>query len=122
MTISFARTLRKGQTDAEKILWHSLRNRQISNCKFRRQHVIGPYITDFCCVERNVVLELDGGQHSVQEKKDKSRSRFLNKIGYQVLRFWDHEVLKQKESVLEAIRLALENPHPSPLPKREREN
>lgn len=122
MTISFARTLRKRQTDVEKILWHSLRNRQISNCKLRRQHVIGPYITDFCCVEKNLVIELDGGQHLTREKKDELRTRFLSKMGYRILRFWDDEVLKHKESALEAIRLALENPHPSPLPKREREN
>ncbi len=121
MATSFARTLRKKQTDAEKVLWHSLRNRQINNYKFRRQHEAGPYIADFCCVEKNIIIELDGGQHSVQKEKDKLRTHFLNKMGYRIIRFWDHEILTQKESVLEKIRLVLENPHPSPLPKRERE-
>ena len=121
MATSFARKLRRKQTDAEKVLWYSLRNRQVNNCKFRRQHQIGSYIVDFCCVERNLVVELDGGQHLIREKKDNLRTHFLNKIGFRVLRFWDHEVLKQKEIVLEAIRMSLGNPHPSPLPKRERE-
>ncbi len=112
-----ARRLRKGQTDAEKRLWNHLRDRQLSGFKFRRQHEIGPYVADFCCPQKKLVLELDGGQHAEQVLKDQKRTAYLNQMGYQVLRFWDHEVLQEPDSVLEAIRLILTDP----LPKRERE-
>ena len=116
----FARRLRKEQTDAERKLWFALRNRQLSSFKFRRQHEMGPYIADFCCPQRKLVVELDGSQHAEQALKDQKRTLDINQMGYQVLRFWDHEVLQELDTVLEAIRLALGDPHPSPLPERER--
>ena len=116
----FPRRLRQEQTDAERKLWENLRNRELCGWKFRRQRPIGPYIVDFCCVEKKLVIEIDGSQHMVQEVKDRERTQELNLRGYKVLRFWDHEVLSEPETVLEAIRLALEDPHPNPLPFRER--
>lgn len=103
-----ARRLRKTSTDAERVLWHSLRARQLEGLKFRRQHPIGRYIVDFVCLERSVVVELDGGQHAegIQREKDKARDQWLEDEGFTVLRFWDHEALSNRDGVLEAIRKA----------------
>lgn len=118
-----ARTLRKQQTNAEKLLWSRLRNRQLEGCKFRRQQPIGPYITDFLNLEPKLIIELDGGQHSEQQEQDNQRTRYLQALGYRVLRFWNHEVLGDLEAVLEAIRIAIvvRSPHPIPLPEGEGE-
>ena len=85
-----ARTLRKRPTDAERALWRQVRLRQIDGCKFRRRHPIGSYIGDFVCMERKVVVEVDGGQHAVQVQQDCERTAWLESVGYQVVRFWDH--------------------------------
>lgn len=114
-----ARKLRRDITDAEKKLWTSLRHRQLSSAKFRRQHPIGPFITDFCCVEQGLVVELDGGQHAEQAVSDLSRTAFLTSRGYRVLRFWNNEVLTNISGVIERIDDALKSPHPGPLPKGE---
>ena len=110
----FARTLRKHQTDAEKLLWSRLKNRQLEGRKFRRQQVIGSYIADFLCLEPKLVVELDGGQHVEQKEKDEQRTRYLQSLGYRVLRFWNHEVRREPDAVLEAIRaaIAVRPPHP----------
>ena len=115
-----ARRLRREQTDAESKLWARLRDRQLCNAKFRRQHAIGPFIADFCAVERGLVIELDGGQHATQAQPDQRRSAYLERSGYRVLRFWDNEVLMNMEAVLERIFQVLNDPHPCPLPKRAR--
>ncbi|MBI2088346.1 MAG: endonuclease domain-containing protein [Deltaproteobacteria bacterium] len=116
-----ARRLRRDQTDVERRLWARLRARRLCGAKFRRQHPIGNYIADFCCVERHLVVELDGGQHAVQAEADRRRSAFLVRRGYRVLRFWDSDITEEIEAVLQVIAEALSNPHPSPLPGRERE-
>ena len=118
--MNLARKLRKSQTNAEERLWYFLRDRQLSKFKFRRQHPIGPYIADFCCLEKRLIVELDGGQHVKQQLQDQIRTQYLNHEGYQVIRFWDHDVLKKTNDVLKTIQVALENPLPSPLPERER--
>jgi len=115
-----ARQPRSNQTDAEGKLWARLRARQLCGAKFRRQHAIGPFITDFCCVERGLVIELDGGHHTERVKADRVRTAFIEQHGYRVLRFWDNEVLQNMESVLEQIAIALKDPHPFPLPNRAR--
>ena len=112
--------LRSNQTDAEGKLWPLLRNRSLSNCKFRRQHPICPYVVDFCCIEKHLIVEVDGGQHSTEHLKDERRTRYLSQLEYKVLRFWNHDVLKNINAVLEMIHVNLD-PHPGPLPKRERE-
>jgi very-short-patch-repair endonuclease len=99
-----ARRLRTDQTEAEKKLWARLRARQLRGVKFRRQHPVGPFIADFCCVEARLIIELDGGQHALRTNKDERRTMFLRRSGYQVLRFWDHDVLANTDVVLERIR------------------
>jgi very-short-patch-repair endonuclease len=116
-----ARQLRLNQTDAEGKLWTVLRARRLSGAKFRRQHPIGSYIVDFCCLEYALVIELDGGQHATQVEADQNRTIFLEQNGYTVLRFWNHEVLQNIEAVVTQITEALKNPHPGPLPRRARE-
>jgi very-short-patch-repair endonuclease len=115
-----SRRLRREQTDAESKLWARLRDRQLYNAKFRRQHAIGPFIADFCCVERGLVIELDGGQHATQSQADQRRSAYLERSGYRVLRFWDNEVLVNMEAVLERIFRVLKDSRPCPHPKRAR--
>ena len=115
-----ARNLRKSSTDAERVLWFNLRNRRLGGYKFRRQYKIGPFIVDFACIEKKLIIEVDGGQHAEIIVKDIKRIEFLHKQGYTVLRFWNNEVFKETESVLEVILSRLteaEPPHPSPLPQ-----
>ena len=121
MTSQRARALRKRMTDAERLLWRYLRNRELGGWKFRRQYPVGPFIVDFICVEKNVVIEVDGGQHAENEALDLQRSAYLNKMGYRVFRFWNNEVLQETEAVLEAIFAILANgkqnsPSPQPSP------
>ena len=105
---AFARELRRKQTDAEKALWIKLRDRQIDGLKFRRQQPIGSYIVDFVCFDRKLIIEIDGGHHSEDKvlTEDNDRSRWLTEQNYQVLRFWNNEVLTNQEGVLERIRTA----------------
>ena len=102
-----ARSLRKNQTDAERVIWQQLRNRQLLGCKFRRQQVIGPFIVDFVCLEPQLVIEIDGGQHADQREYDQNRSQYLQQVGYTVLRFWNNEVLQYPPAVMEAIHLTI---------------
>lgn len=107
-------------TDAEKRLWYLLRDRRLSGYKFRRQVPIGPYIADFVCLSARLIVELDGGQHAEQTKKDKVRDAWLKSQRFRVLRFWDNDVLANTEGVLQAILEHCENstPHPHPSPAR----
>jgi len=105
-----SRQLRKDQTDAERALWKLLRNRQLQSHKFRRQHPFPPYILDFYCVEKKLVIELDGGHHLEQEVYDKQRTEFLEAHGLTVLRFWNNEILMQPENVLDKIENTLNKP------------
>ena len=120
--VDHARALRAGQTDAERALWHRLRDRRLLGRKFRRQHEIGPYIVDFVCAEAWLILELDGGQHLEQAQPDARRTARLQREGYRVLRIWNDEVLKGMDAVLEQIVGVLDetSPHPDPLPVGER--
>ncbi len=103
--INFARELRQNQTDAEKALWAKLRTKQISGVKFRRQQPIGPYIADFVSFEKKLIIEVDGGQHNENEnhESDETRSKWLKSQGFQIIRFWNNDVLKNMEGVLESI-------------------
>ena len=110
-----ARNLRRRSTDAERLLWRRLRDRQIAGLKFRRQHPLGNFIVDFVCLEHRLIIELDGGQHATQQQADAQREAFLVRQGYRVLRFWNHEVLVNTEGVLEAIvKTARSGESPSP--------
>ncbi len=98
----FARTLRKNQTEAEKLLWSKLRNRQVINTKFHRQYILGKYILDFVSFTPRLVIELDGGQHAekIQKEKDVARDDFLVSQGFHVLRFWNSDILMHVDEVL----------------------
>ncbi|ATD66382.1 hypothetical protein CNR27_02070 [Luteimonas chenhongjianii] len=113
--LRFARSLRRESTDAERLLWFHLRDRRLG-VKFRRQHPIGPYIVDFLSIEAALVIELDGCQH--QPHRDADRTRFLERRGHRVLRFWNHDLLVRTETVLEQI-LATIALTPTPLPEGE---
>jgi very-short-patch-repair endonuclease len=102
-TRQLAKNLRKRPTDAERLLWRHLRNRELGGWKFKRQYPVGPYIVDFICLEKNLVIEVDGGQHAENEEMDNQRSAYLNKMGYHVLRFWNNQVLLETEAVLDSI-------------------
>jgi len=102
-----ARSLRSNSTDAERLIWRSLRNRTLFDCKFRRQYPIGPYIADFVCIEKRLIVELDGGQHVDNVMQDEVRTAYLQAQGYRVLRFWNNDVLSQTTAVLEAIQGAV---------------
>ena len=116
-----ARSLRKGQTDAEKLLWYRLRNRQLLGLKFRRQRPIGDYTADFACLEIGLVIELDGGQHVEQTAYDQRRAQEMGALGFQTLRFWNNQVLDEMEAVMEKIRQTAEALTPTLSRKRERE-
>jgi very-short-patch-repair endonuclease len=111
-----AKLLRANATDAERILWSILRGKQLAALRFRRQQPIGPYIADFFCPAIKLIVELDGSQHGADKVAtyDKERSRFLESKGYRVLRFWNVEVMKDRDSVVEAILRAGSEPDPSP--------
>ncbi len=110
----FARRLRRNPTAAELRLNLLLRARRLGGFKFRRQFPIGDYIADFCCYERRLVIELDGGQHAERDKSDRPRTEFINRERFRVLRFWNSEVLTETEGVLEAILGALTEELPTP--------
>ena len=111
---NIARNLRKDSTEAEKILWHRLRNKQLEGFKFRRQQIVGRYVVDFVNFERKLVVELDGSQHAVEKGKDRERDHWFQTQGFEVLRYWNTEVFENLEGVLEAIRERLLTPSPSP--------
>ena len=116
----FARLLRKNATDAEQLLWRRLRNRQLAGFKFRRQVAIEPYIVDFVCFDARLIVEADGGQHLEQGNYDSKRTTELRAMGYELVRFWNYEILEDIDVVLEEILKHLNiSPHPSPLPEEE---
>ncbi len=98
-----ARNLRQLSTDAERLLWRHLRDRQLAGLKFRRLRPFGNFIVDFVCLERRLVIEVDGGQHATQQQKDAHREAYLMGLDYRVLRFWNNEVLSNTKGVLETI-------------------
>lgn len=103
--IEFARKLRDEAPDAEAYLWSCLPDRRVNRRKFRRQHPVAPYVLDFYCAELRLAIELDGGQHNDAEGKtrDAAREVFLQAKGIQTLRFTNHEMLRETDSVLSVI-------------------
>ena len=104
------RQLRKNMTDAERKLWSKLRKHQLKGHRFRRQHPLGRYIVDFVCLEKLLIIEVDGGQHNEQQDYDDERTRWLEERGFRVLRFWNNQVLIETDGVLEDIARKLETP------------
>jgi len=107
-----ARKLRAAPTDAERALWARLRQRQLDSHRFRRQHPIGPYVVDFFCAERDLIVEVDGGQHAEDVVADTRRTAWLEARGYRVVRFWNNDVLENVDGVLDELRRALRDPPP----------
>jgi very-short-patch-repair endonuclease len=105
--VGVERRLRGQQTDAERKLWFTLRDRRLSGFKFVRQEAIGPFIVDFVCREKSLVVEVDGGQH-VENSADVRRDAYLATEGYRVMRFWNNDVLANREGVLLTILEALQ--------------
>jgi very-short-patch-repair endonuclease len=95
-------------TIAERRLWYRLRDRRLAGWKFRRQVPIGPWVVDFLCKEKSVVVEVDGGQHNASER-DRRRDAALARQGYRVLRFWNSDVLRNPEGVLTVILSVLDS-------------
>jgi very-short-patch-repair endonuclease len=120
--LSRAKYLRSNMTDAEHCIWYHLRSRRLNQWKFRRQVLIETYIVDFVCFSSKVIIELDGSQHNVNKAYDQKRTNVLNKKGFQVLRFWNNDVLSKTESVVENIfNILIKTPHPpcrAPSPAR----
>ncbi len=94
------------ETDVEQKLWWAL-HEHLPSWKFRRQHPVGRYVVDFACPQRELAIELDGGQHAERTDADKGRSAELAEQGYRVIRFWNHDVVENIEGVLETIASAL---------------
>ena len=106
-----ARWMRANPTDAERRLWSMLRDKRMPVFKFKRQMVIAPYIVDFVCLERRLIIEADGSQHA-DNKYDERRDAFLGRQQFEALRFWNSDVLGNAGGVFEAIYFALATPHP----------
>ena len=94
--------LRKDPTPAERKLWSRIRNDQLG-VNFRRQHAVGNYIPDFVCIQKKLIIELDGGQHLEQKEYDAERTKYLESQGYRVVRFWNNDVTNNLETVLAEI-------------------
>ena len=120
-----ARALRRNQTDAETKLWRLVHDRRLLDAKFRRNHPIGSFFADFCCLKTHLIVEVDGGQHANEADTDYDRRRtaYLESRGFKVMRFWNQEILRESDRVIEQIYEALnpelhkQHPHPDPLPQ-----
>ncbi len=114
--IPLAKSLRKQTTDTEQLLWRHLRAKRFGGLKFRRQQPIGAYVVDFVCFEKKVIVELDGGQHTLpaEMQDDSNRDQWFESQGYKVFRFWDNEVLTKMQGVLEVIWKHCFDDTPSP--------
>ena len=110
----YRRQLRQNQTEAETKLWQHLRNKQIDGFKFFRQYSIRNYILDFYCPNKKLAIELDGGQHAERKEQDDKRTQILEQNGIEVIRFWNDQILKDTDVVLEVIWNKLHN-SPNPL-------
>jgi very-short-patch-repair endonuclease len=102
-----ARALRRDKTDAERKLWAVLRGRRLDGFKFRRQVPIDRFFADFACAEAKLVVELDGGQHADRLAYDAERTEVIEACGWRVIRFWNHQVQREAESVIHTILDAL---------------
>ena len=103
----FARALRHNATDAERLLWSRLRTRRLSGFRFRQQRPLGPHGCDFVCLQASVIVELDGSQHAARMAYDARRDAFLRSQGFRVLRFWNVDLFRNSEAILDTIFEAL---------------
>lgn len=124
MNLEYARELRKNATDCERLLWLHLRASRLNGYKFKRQQPLGNYIVDFVCFESRLIVEADGGQHNEQIEYDTHRDNWLRSQGFNVLRFWNNDILTNTEQVLAVILDAcsryVDTPSPQPLSREGR--
>jgi very-short-patch-repair endonuclease len=109
--------MRRNPTEAERCLWTMLRDRRLADFKFRRQVVLRPYIVDFVCFEKRVIVEADGSQH-IDNAYDERRDAWLRGQSFAVHRYWNHDILARTSSVGEALLFALTTPHPPTAARR----
>ena len=104
--IKYAKQMRSNMTDAESKLWYYLRAKRFYGLKFKRQVLIGEYIVDFLCKEKNIVIELDGGQHNEDDNivKDNERTKYLESQGYIVIRYWNNDIMQNIDAVLSDLK------------------
>jgi very-short-patch-repair endonuclease len=100
-----ARNLRRNQSDVERNLWSRLRHSQLNGVKFRRQQPVGDYIVDFISFEKKLIIEVDGGHHveMTKHESDRVRAEYLKDRGYQVIRFWNTDIMQNIEGVIDEI-------------------
>ena len=104
---SRGRQIRRSHTEAERLLWAALRSRRLSGFKFRRQQPVEHYFADFVCREAKLIVEIDDGHHAQQADRDEGRTRTLEAAGFRVVRYWNHDVLHDTDSVVDAVLLEL---------------
>jgi very-short-patch-repair endonuclease len=109
--LSRRKELRKSLTPQELKLWFYLKGKNLG-VKFRRQHGIGPYIVDFYCKEKNLIIEIDGSQHMDAKEYDKERDDYVETLGIKVLRFWNNEIDTNIEGVLKKIKITISRENP----------
>lgn len=113
-----ARKLRKNPTNAERLLWQKLRYWQMDGCKFRRQQPLGHYIVDFVCLQKRLIIEIDGGQQAQRREYDKERDAWLRAQGFVVLRVWNNDAMQNIEGVMQKIAEHLKStPFRGPCPQ-----
>ena len=112
-----AKWMRANPTEAKKRLWSMLRDKRLEGHKFKRQQILFPYIVDFVCLARRLIIEADGSQHA-DNKYDERRDAFLHAEGFSVLRFWNNDVLGNAAGVFDAIHAALVTPLPPTASRR----
>jgi very-short-patch-repair endonuclease len=111
----FARKLRRQSTTPEDILWSLLRAHRLDGLKFRRQVPLLGYTVDFLCLQRKLVIELDGAQHDAERDYDAARTLEIERHGFTLIRFRNEMVLNDRDAVIAAIRQALGTPTENPL-------
>ncbi len=125
-SINFARNQRRTSNEFATVVWQWIRNRQIHGAKFRREYPIPPYTVDFCCIEQNLIIEIDGEEHFTDNgvEHDRVRDRFLQNLGYKILRIPGYAVISEDGNVITKIRDFVresdetKNPSPpTPLPE-----
>lgn len=104
--LQFAKLLRSNQTDAEKVLWARLRAKRFLGIKFKRQELVGSYIVDFISYEKKLVIECDAGQHT--EDKDEERTAKIQSAGFMVVRYWNNDILRNVDGVMEDLKIRLD--------------
>jgi leucyl-tRNA synthetase len=106
-----AKKMRLYPTESERILWNTLK-KEVSNEKFRRQHIIDQFIVDFCCLNKKLIIEVDGEIHKSQKGRDKERENILINHGFSVLRFTNEQIKNELDLVIKKVKKILESSHP----------